>query len=358
MTLTFQNVLMGNSINLSDTNVSKENIPCELSISKKKWMYDDFIFNAEGSTFYTYKNGFLHQWSLNNSIDHEKSIMIGIDFSKSQYKYKRGIDFMFLNNDESKMIFWTEDFFEIWDIKKEKSIGRKDVKSLFAIADTNENVFFTFDENNILKKWSIDNLVEKKSVKINFGCEKWDPESGTHAPSCSPIKLVVINNYIYVIAYNAIVKLDIKNMQELDRTFTSACASGNISSNKLFFCCSGTIYEASSLNKSKAKVNIYPASNWKRYFIYDKLYIRKVTVHNKSVFSLENLENRNRLGYFFHNNEGDWIIENRYFFDTNIPKEELKMSCKDNRKVLHMNKKVYQKTYKKINFKDFTYGNN
>ena len=329
-------------------------ISCRPYFPKQNWLYDDFIFTSNGSIFYTYKNGFLHQWSLGNSISHEKSIKIGINFSK--YKHKDNIDFMFLNNDESKMIFWTEDFFEIWDIKQEKCIGRKNVKSLFGIADTNQNVFFTFDKNNILKKWNIKNLIEEKSVKIYFGCEEWDPESGTHAPSCTLIKLVVINNDIYIITYSVIVKVSIKNMQEVKKNFIGSCGSGNISFDKKTFRCNDKFINVFSLKKIESKINNNPNTRWRRYFKYNKLYIHKVTLKNQAVFDLKNLENKNR-GFFIHNNKGDWIFKyTSFYFDTSLSFKELKMKL-PNGNISIMNAATYNKYYRKINFKDLIYGN-
>ncbi|HFU74931.1 MAG TPA: hypothetical protein ENK66_01665 [Arcobacter sp.] len=370
--------LISSPLEKNDTNISNQDyVP---SFNKSNWGYDDFIFKKNGKKFYTYKNSVLHHWQLIPHIQHLSKIKIGFK-SKKLENIQIGTrqPLMHLSTKEDKIVFYTRNVFETWDLKSKKRIQQKYVDTLSGVMT--EEGFLTISEKGLIQLWDIDTLKIIKSNKLDDPCKEYY-KLISHAnsidniakggrtfivpklPVCKRIILLSDKENIYTVTHNRVTRINLETLEEVQeqksiqhKFFPGSCR--NISVDKKFLIgCQGNSLklEDFTLIPHVQDNKRYLPQLFLRFYIFDTFDVyEKPFRRNKILWSrikIKIFKNNipKFLGHFYHNPKGNWYFDyhNSKEFDSDLELKSLKMYSSNSKTQKQMSQNVYNKFYKKI----------
>ena len=358
------------------------------SFSKYNWGYDDFIFTSNKEEFYTYKDGVLHHWQFVPVIKHLNSIIINF-FPQKENAIKPSFvfqDLMYLVPKKERILFYRQNYIEIWDLKKRKKILSQKISSIAGVMT--EEGFLTIDEEGLVQLWSTDTLKIVKSNKLIDPCINYYKYNSIEnramgrlklslpkIPFCKRVRLFSDKKNIYNISHDSITKISLKTLSIIQhkKKYTGYCK--NLTLDKKHVICDFGYFNLKSftnISREESKKifdmsKIYVPEYFLKYQIFGSLEVfQKIfKTRDKKEFQtciqMKFLEKDGyqNLGYFYHNNRGDWYFQyaKTRKFDSNLPLEKLKMRLENifNTK-RSMSQEIYNKFYKTINIKDVING--
>lgn len=344
-------------LSLADTNVEEKEIG-KLYHPSKKWMYDDFVFSEDGF-FYTYKDKRLYIWKFLPEIKYIDSFDIGI------VKNKKNSSFMHMAANQ-KILFRTSKSISIWDLKKHKKIIEQKIKSVSGVV-VKKDKFVLLDENKHLIKLDLNKLKIIQTGKVVNNCAGTERENNT-VSDCQCSDLLYVNNTLNIICENSISCVKSETLEQTGHAFFNP--------EYAYFSRENT-YIHSMLPKSKSinrvncdtkkinntEIKLATARNIKRrsfifqsFLVEEKNFSKGLKVLIISIINKES-KNKKRIGWFSHNNNGDWMFKQSgtFNFDTSLSFEKLKMKLADGT-ISRMNIQTYNKYHQKINLKELKNG--